>query len=778
VSFVRLILEEHDYRSIGYYAQKLGVTDRTLRDDLKDVTVFLGGVGLELTRKTGKGVLLEDAVGTRDVLNRKLQEQHKGVEYVTLDSRRTEILRELLSDSQHYISIQKLSDRYFVSRTSIVNDLKYVEEWLEHHALILYRGVAGTKISGSETNIRKAFAALIEESEDGEEAGFPPCQSRINNLTMSSLLKLFRLEDILFLERLLKELEANIDCTIGEPYYLNLITHLLICVERVSKGQRVEEPGEHMAMELRTLSAYHSAVKMATDIEQHFDIRLGDSEVYYIYQYLISFGVGTKTDPEQEKKQEPEDIGRTLGAELVHWVSEAMGVNLSLNEKLEKELHLHLRSMLNRVTYDIQVRNSLLSQIQELYPDLLALLEGAMWVLGQKYRFGPVSPDETAYIAVYFQVAVERTQSQPRILVVCQSGYGTSQLLKTRIDKAFPQWEVSGVVSARALETMDLSTYSFVLSTVTLPALPIPHVVISALLSERDVEKIRELGLLVGQIGGTWRETADAWLREGILELTEDFGLWQMWRREAESGAPEGREIAGGRLSAMLFLGARASHIRVLWDSTEHRPRALIQAGEPKEAELMLTGYCRVIQDGCDWERMADNLAQEELLRALLPGRQILTAVDAADKSEAVELLVHHLHETGYIADEATLCRDVFLREEEGSTAIGDGIALPHGQSWQVEGIALAMAVLRNPVIWNMDGDEALYVQTIVLFAINPEKARQRDSKYIQALSAVCTALDDPECIASIRAARCGEGVIQAMVKNIRSNVTEEKNDG
>ena len=37
LEFVRLLLEEKEYRSIQYFAQKLEVSDKTLQEDLKTI---------------------------------------------------------------------------------------------------------------------------------------------------------------------------------------------------------------------------------------------------------------------------------------------------------------------------------------------------------------------------------------------------------------------------------------------------------------------------------------------------------------------------------------------------------------------------------------------------------------------------------------------------------------------------------------------------------------------------------------------------------------------
>lgn len=763
-SFAALLLEEEDYHSIGYYAEKLDVTDRTLRDDIKEIDPLLQQLGLNLERRTGKGILLSGGAKGSESLRSLLSASVRQKRYQPLSGRRMEILRELLLYSRQYLSIQKLSDQYYVSRTSIVNDLKYIEEWLVNYHLSLSKSILGTQVCGSETNIRRAFAALIEETDgpSGSSAG-DGGSARIDNLTLNSLLTLFPMEDIAFVEALLAELERDTGCTIGEPYYLNLTTHLLICVARVSKGQRVEEPDGDLPSDPDLLAAYRYACGMAERIEEHFDIRLGDAETYYIYQYFASFGVRAKSS--EAARPEENDLGRTLVAELTDWVSAALGADLVLGSSLENELLLHVRSMISRMQYGIYVRNDLLPDIQKVYPELLAILEGILWVLAPTHGLEQISPDETAYIAMYCQVAVERLGSRPKIVLVCQSGYGTSQLLKTRISKSFPQWETAAVVSVRQLMEMDLTDCSFVVSTVPLPELPIPHVVISAILSERDIEKLKGSGLLVPTATGrNWRELTGDLRREGCLRITTAHATWQSWLH-SEADSFRDTRIAGGRLDATLRLCGGREGISIFCSHSLPNHRALIQAATPEALKPLFAVYCQIVRGGCDWSILSKEASSAELLRELLTPEYILLNEDGADKKTVIDRLALKLLQGGKIADAKLFRHNVLEREAEGSTAIGDGVALPHGKTSLNVGLALAMAVLKRPIPWMTEDGVTEYVDLLVLFAVDPEKSRERDSGYIQILQTICNVLDSSQVRSALRAAVSGEQVIDILTQ-------------
>lgn len=75
-------------------------------------------------------------------------------------------------------------------------------------------------------------------------------------------------------------------------------------------------------------------------------------------------------------------------------------------------------------------------------------------------------------------------------------------------------------------------------------------------------------------------------------------------------------------------------------------------------------------------------------------------------KTEALNQMVALMVKSGSITDVESYRREVFHREEEGTTGVGDGIAIPHGKGDFVKKAALAAMVVRDGVEYAaMDGE-------------------------------------------------------------------------
>lgn len=94
---------------------------------------------------------------------------------------------------------------------------------------------------------------------------------------------------------------------------------------------------------------------------------------------------------------------------------------------------------------------------------------------------------------------------------------------------------------------------------------------------------------------------------------------------------------------------------------------------------------------------------------------------DANSKEAILEDLCNLLINKQYIEDEQQFIEDIYLRESEGITGIGDGIAIPHGKSESVGETTVAIATLKNKIAWETLDEEP--VEVVIMFAVKDTDA-------------------------------------------------------
>lgn len=493
---IRLLIPENDFRPIKYYSEILRVSDKTLAKDINFIEKYLKNQKIDIMRKPGIGIQMLMTNNQKIDLLNEINTNLEAADPLSIQNRRTEILKLLITKSNKNTSIQKLADIYYVSKASIVNDFKFIEEWLHNHGITLNKSIDGTKINGSEVNIRKAIASITNEllNENSDSLNLSNI-SRLDAQTINGLSNIFEIDLILYIEKILIELEKSLEYTIGDPYYTNLLTHIMICIKRVSEGNQIQEQNHNSLVSLSSDDIiYESATKLALKIYEKCNIKINDSEIYYIYQYLVSCGLGQGSVEKSlliEKDYEVKYID--IINLLIKDVSDILKFDLTKDSLLHEGLMLHIRPMLNRLKYNIQIKNPLLKEIQETCTEILSICQVVLYLINGKFNLNQISLDEIGYLVTYFQAAIERGISYKKVIVVCHSGYGTSQLLTTRLRRAFPQWKVEGVVSDHKLNTINLEDIDFIISTVHLTIKEKPYMLVSALLNEKDIKNIKSM---------------------------------------------------------------------------------------------------------------------------------------------------------------------------------------------------------------------------------------------------------------------------------------------
>ena len=138
-------------------------------------------------------------------------------------------------------------------------------------------------------------------------------------------------------------------------------------------------------------------------------------------------------------------------------------------------------------------------------------------------------------------------------------------------------------------------------------------------------------------------------------------------------------------------------------------------------------------------------------IRDLLAAESIQLSGTAAGKQEALDKMVDLMAKSGKINDVETYRKGVYAREEESTTGIGEGIAIPHCKSDAVDRPGLAAMVLPDGVDFDsLDGEK---VDLIFLIAAPNTK----ENVHLDVLSKLSVLLMDEDFTKNLRSAKTVE---------------------
>ena len=132
----------------------------------------------------------------------------------------------------------------------------------------------------------------------------------------------------------------------------------------------------------------------------------------------------------------------------------------------------------------------------------------------------------------------------------------------------------------------------------------------------------------------------------------------------------------------------------------------------------------------------------------LLDARSVMLGAAPSDKKQTLEQAVALMVKSGKIADEEAYKKQVFASEEESTTGIGEGIAIPHGKCDAVTKPGLAAMVIPGGVDFESLDDEPV---TLLFLIAAPNT---KDNVHLDVLSKLSVMLMDEEFTARLRAAK------------------------
>ncbi|WP_277585954.1 PTS fructose transporter subunit IIABC [Psychrobacillus antarcticus] len=141
----------------------------------------------------------------------------------------------------------------------------------------------------------------------------------------------------------------------------------------------------------------------------------------------------------------------------------------------------------------------------------------------------------------------------------------------------------------------------------------------------------------------------------------------------------------------------------------------------------------------------------------LLTAETIILNLDATSKQQVLEELTGQLEQAGKLVDRQAFLKDILARENQSTTGIGEGIAIPHAKSVAVKAPAIAFGRSEHGLDYeSLDGQPAH-----LFFMIAASEGANDD--HLEALSRLATFLMDERFRSRILAASSKQQVLQAI---------------
>lgn len=475
--------------TVEKFAQIFACSERTIRNDLEEIMqytqntlhkhcIFLHNGHISLVLDDKDEVLLRKDDHYMDYYLYKL----------SAEERKMLILFELLLSNEK-ITIQYISEKLCVSRGTINSDLIVIKQWCETYQLnFTTQKGKGLMIKEDEPTRRRFMSKLLKEYKGLINREVHACSY------LDVYQNLFQNADLRTIQMIILDAEDAFHYVLSDIAFEALMIHIALALERnvtypnTIKNQIFDEL--YQEREEFTMAEY-----IVKELQQREHVILPKDEVYYIMLHIYG-----KSNASPDNKEDDWLYIQMLAAEFILQVGIEMHINFKEDERLYVGLTKHISAAIFRFKHHLVLENPLKESLLEAYYDVYDAVKHQIHIF-KRYVKTEISEDELAYIVLHFASAKERvtTDALPdvRVAIVCSTGFGTAQLVVTRLVKYF-NFRVEYIVGQHQLaKQWQRYPVDLIISTIPLSA-QYPWVLVSALLKEKDIEHIHHQLFILG----------------------------------------------------------------------------------------------------------------------------------------------------------------------------------------------------------------------------------------------------------------------------------------
>ncbi|SDQ16762.1 BglG family transcription antiterminator [Streptococcus equinus] len=462
-------------------AAHMGCSDRTIRTYYKTLVEKLDNhSGLDLISKQGYGYkldILDDDAYADFLEENHINDHHFNYQSVTdINDRYNFLLNKLLFE-QNEIYFDDLADELFVSRSTLSSDFKKIrEKFKPYHLKIESKANKGVYVMGQERDKRRFIMDYFIDS------GFiNTMHSYVDNELLNQKISFEELTIIV-----LDECREG-GLKLSDFVIQNLVIHIALAIRRITEGFRISKVSDDEVV-LRGLAERRVAENILKRVSVSTGIHFPIEEIDYITLHLVSKGHGNSCHISEVLQEQ-------IRQELIDSIDH-INPTVKNDFQLIEGLLAHLSTMYIRLQGKVVMENPLTAEIQANYRDMYQLAER---VVSNMPTFSPytLSPNEIAYIALHFMAAKERYKEQRKynVLVICATGYGSAQMLKSRIENELGNLvSITDVIGYYEINDEKLKGIDFIVSSIDLSNLMfnIPVFTVSVFLNDEELKDIKQ----------------------------------------------------------------------------------------------------------------------------------------------------------------------------------------------------------------------------------------------------------------------------------------------
>lgn len=408
-------IEMQSVCSVESLAAKLDVSQKTIRNDIKELNCLLGGCACISNNKGTCKLIVFAPKGFTEIRNKIYKQEDL---FNSSHTRMAYMFWQLMHAEEPYLT-DDLSEEMKVARTTTIGDLNRLRKVIEKYDLkIKGKANTGLALCGDEYKIR---LFILENIYEQLYLNFP-------------LGQIIREKLYDFQERLSMD-------ALGFGFFYRFF---VVMIQRMESGHTIKKL-EPKYEELYGSSAYMIVDEFLNEIEQVKGYKISKEERLFLSISVAGMRTPANTAEIEQKISISEGVADLI-IEILDRIKAELNVTVVANELFDDFVY-HVFFMINRLKYGFHIYNPMVDDFKNKYSVAYKMAEIAKGVLEERVGI-EMTEDEMGFLAAYFGVLLleqEPEKKRCKIAIVCGSGKIIGRLIENQLKKIFdvePEFEI------------------------------------------------------------------------------------------------------------------------------------------------------------------------------------------------------------------------------------------------------------------------------------------------------------------------------------------------
>lgn len=509
IKLARLLIEHDEFLPASFYSKKLSVSTKTVFQDLETLKLFMKPYTIHIERLPSVGIRLVGDYEAKEDFFSELETELSQDQFSPVN-RRIEIIRSIFLEKDNP-TLEDFSERYLVSKTSLYNDLKIINEIIDDLPVSVISNNEGLSGIGEENELQLAVKQLIAHF-------LTLLEDKSIKLKMRHFFEASLVETVFKI--LLKNFHQLTE-NVSDYYMQSLMATLLIQCRRLELGAHVTSEDDYLFSSIRYMETYIVANEMTEQLQSETGISFDETDKEYLSRQLFAHRVTTEV-------KDGNDAYMDIVFRLIERMSTIEKVDLTQDQHLFNSLLYHIPAMILRLKRGIRIENPLLESIRGQYSELFSIVWYALVIVEKEYEV-ILNDDEISLILIHFQIALDRQSRSNNIVIVCQYGMSSAQFIYSKVRKFIPAHDNVEISTLDRFNKSDQEDIDLIISSIDISQSKIPFVKVTPLVNDQDYIHIMEAYtkyLIQGEAFGSTAALEGIFTTETLAKYVDKDLIW------------------------------------------------------------------------------------------------------------------------------------------------------------------------------------------------------------------------------------------------------------